>query len=430
MQPAAPRPLEKTRPQSPVEASLASSWTRTTLEIAPQIRYCGTLEEPMRDDDPFLTSLLYEDESPTLDFKSEQYPCATDEQKGELIKDILAFTNAWRHADAYILTGVKDNPASPATVVGVTNHLKDADLQQLVNSKTNQPVSFSYRSAQLDDKGIGVLHIPVQDRPRFITRPFGKLSAGTVYLRRGSSTAVALPDEIASMGAAHTPQTSPVLQLQFADTMQHRLTGHTQAIHATCLEISNFEAVPDYKEPPSIIRDLSFSRTNKNYLRELISHACAQQLCTALQFAITNSGPVVATDVRVELFVQSPNAVLFDEDSWPKEPEPRTELFSRPSLSDLRMKDDDEITVQQLPDCSRIVNICTSKIQPGETKWIERSLFLGSRASGDIVLDGTIRADNIPTPQPTRLKVTCNTEHRETTWKTVVNEASQEADND
>ena len=329
----------------------------------------------------------------------------------------------------YILIGIKENPTSPATVVGVTNHLKDNELQELVNKKTNQPVSFSYRSAQLDDKGIGVLHIPVQDRPRFITKRFGKLSAGTVYLRRGSSTAVALPDEIARMGAAHTPQTSPVLQLQFVDTTQHRLTGHTQAIHATCLEISNFEAVPDYKEPPSIIRDLSY-RTNKNYLRELISHACAQQLCTALQFAITNSGPVVAMDVRVELFVQSPNAVLFDEHSWPKEPEPRTDPSIMKSLMDLRMRDDDHITVQQLPDGSSIVNICTSKIQPGETKWIEGSLFLGSRASGDIVLDGTIRADNIPTPQPTRLKVTCTTEQRDTTWKEVVIEASQKTDDD
>ena len=159
-----------------------------------------TLKEPMNDDDPFLTSLLYEDEGSTLDFKREQYTCATDEQKGELIKDILAFTNAWRHAEAYILIGVAETPGSYATVIGVTDHLKDADLQQLVNSKTNQPVTFSYRSVRLDGKSIGVLHIPVQDRPRFITRRFGKLSADTVYLRRGSSTAVARPDEIARSG--------------------------------------------------------------------------------------------------------------------------------------------------------------------------------------------------------------------------------------
>ena len=384
----------------------------------------STLKEPMSDDDPFLTSLLYEDESSILDFKSEQYPCATDEQKGELIKDILAFTNAWRHAEAYILIGVRESPGSRATVVGVTSHLKDADLQQLVNSKTNQPVTFSYRSAPLDGKSIGVLYIPVQDRPRFITKSFGKLSADSVYLRRGSSTAVARPDEISRMGAAHTRQTSPVLQLQFADTMQSRLTGQTQAIQATCLEISDSEAVPDYKDSPI---DLSlYSRTNTNYLRELTSYAWAQHLCTALQFAITNSGSVVAMDVRVEIIVQSSNAVFFDEHSWPKEPEPCTDRFGMYKVPVLRMKGDDDITVRQLPDCSNIVKICTSKIQPGETKWIESSLYLGSRASGEIVLDGTIRADNIPTPQPARLKITCTTEHCETTWREIVNEAYEE----
>ena len=380
----------------------------------------------MSDDDPFLTSLLYEDESTTLDFKSEQYPCATDEQKGELIKDILAFTNAWRHAEAYILIGVRESPGSRATVVGVTHHLKDADLQQLVNSKTNQPIIFSYRSAPLDGKSIGILRIPVQDRPRFISKAFGKLAANAVYLRRGSSTAVARPDEISRMGAAHIPETLPILQLQFADMPQRRLTGDTKAIRATYFSIGNIEAIPDYREGTSFEPVRLLSRTNTNYLRELISYDFAQRLCSALQFAITNSGSVAAMDVHVEIIVQLPNIVLFDEDSWPKEPEPRTDPFDMHSLSLFRMKGDDYITVQRLPDCSSIVKIWTSKIQPGETKWIESSLYLGSRASGDIVLDGKIRADNIPTPQLARLKVTCTTEHCERTWSEIVNEAHQE----
>ena len=43
-----------------------------------------------------MEELLNEDESATLDFKRDQYPFdnATDEQKGELLKDILAFANA------------------------------------------------------------------------------------------------------------------------------------------------------------------------------------------------------------------------------------------------------------------------------------------------------------------------------------------------
>lgn len=380
----------------------------------------------MSDDDRFFTSLLYEDEGSTLDFKSQQYPLATDEQKGELIKDILAFANAWRHADAYILIGVKQNPIGRATVVGVTGHLEDANLQQLVNSKTNQPVTFSYRATRLEGNNVGVLHIPVQDRPRFITRPFGKLSANTVYLRRGSSTAVALPDEIARMGAAPIPQTSPVLDLLFADMTQRRLTGHTQAIHGTCLGIRDSEAIPDYKEPSPSIFTLPPYSINTDFLRELAVHVWAQHLCTALQFAITNSGSVVAMDVRVELTVQSPHAVLFDEHSWPRKPKPR-DYIGGPNLPDFRMKGDDDITVQQLPDRS-LVKIRTDKIQPKETKWIDSLLYLGSHASGDIVLDGKIAADNVRTPQPAQLKITCTTEYCETTWRAVVKEAIHEAE--
>ncbi len=379
----------------------------------------------MSDDDRFFTSLLYEDEGSTLDFKSQQYDLATNEQKGELIKDILAFTNAWRHADAYILIGVKENPNGRATVVGITGHLEDAKLQQLVNSKTNQPVTFSYRATRLEGINVGVLHIPVQDRPRFIIKSFGKLSENTVYLRRGSSTAVALPDEIARMGAAPIPQASPHLELLFADTTQRRLTGDTQAIHGTCLDIRDSEAIPDYKEPSPPIPTLQFRRINTDFLRELAAYVWAKHLCTTLQFAIINSGSVVAMDVRVELTVQSPYAVLFDEHSWPKKPEPRRDLFPVFSLSSFRMKGDDDITVQKLPDCC-LVKIRTEKIQPNETKWIDSLLYLGSHASGDIVLDGKITADNVHPPQPAQLKITCTTEHRETTWRAVVKEAFHE----
>ncbi|MBA3246822.1 MAG: putative DNA binding domain-containing protein [Pyrinomonadaceae bacterium] len=57
-----------------------------------------------------MEELLNEDESSALDFKRDQYPFekASDEQKSEFLKDILAFANAWRRTDAYILVGVED----------------------------------------------------------------------------------------------------------------------------------------------------------------------------------------------------------------------------------------------------------------------------------------------------------------------------------
>ena len=41
--------------------------------------------------------LLHEDESTTLDFKRDQYRFtkATEQEKSELLKDILGFANAW-----------------------------------------------------------------------------------------------------------------------------------------------------------------------------------------------------------------------------------------------------------------------------------------------------------------------------------------------
>jgi hypothetical protein len=63
-------------------------------------------------DPVFLASLLREEEGPALDFKRDQYRFVdtTDLEKAELLKDILAFTNAWRRTDAYILIGVDERP--------------------------------------------------------------------------------------------------------------------------------------------------------------------------------------------------------------------------------------------------------------------------------------------------------------------------------
>lgn len=137
-------------------------------------------------------ALLLEGESTTLDFKREQYRFigAADAEKSELLKDTLAFANAFRRTDAYILIGVEDVPGSRAMVVGLASHIDDATLQQFVNTKTNRPVEFSYSAIEFDGRPIGIIHIPLQQRPVYLMKDFGKLEKEKVYLRRGSSTAV------------------------------------------------------------------------------------------------------------------------------------------------------------------------------------------------------------------------------------------------
>jgi predicted HTH transcriptional regulator len=150
-----------------------------------------------------MEELLNEYESSTLDFKRDQYPfgkAATEEQKSELLKDILAFANAWRRTDAYILIGVDEVKGGRSKVLGVTSHLDDANVQQFVNEKTNRPVSFSYQVFHFEGVQVGVIEVPLQDRPVYLNKDFGKLKRNQVYIRRGSSTAIAHPDEVATMG--------------------------------------------------------------------------------------------------------------------------------------------------------------------------------------------------------------------------------------
>ena len=112
--------------------------------------------------------LLYASEGNDLDFKRDQYPFdgANDEDKGELLKDILAFANAWRRTDAYILIGVDEVPGGgKSTVVGISSHIDDANLQQFVSSKTQKPLTFSYQALLIEGKDVGVITIPIQERP-------------------------------------------------------------------------------------------------------------------------------------------------------------------------------------------------------------------------------------------------------------------------
>ena len=125
-----------------------------------------------------LERLLYEEEGPALDFKREQYPFegADNNSRGELLKDILAFANAWRRTTAYVLIGVDEVKGGRGKIVGVETHLDDAQLHQFINSKTQRPVDFLYYPFHTEGVEIGVIEIPMQVRPIYITRPFGKLT--------------------------------------------------------------------------------------------------------------------------------------------------------------------------------------------------------------------------------------------------------------
>ncbi len=119
-----------------------------------------------------IDALLFEAEGAELDFKREQYNFegADDRTKSELLKDILAFANAWRRTDAYILIGIQEVKETESTVVGIAEHIDDANLQQFVNAKTNRPVEFSYTPMPFRLKQIGVFIFPFKTALPFLRK--------------------------------------------------------------------------------------------------------------------------------------------------------------------------------------------------------------------------------------------------------------------
>src|SRR5262245_40349516 len=167
--------------------------------------------------------LLYEEESTTLDFKKEQYlfAKASEDDKSELLKDILGFANAWRRSEAYILVGVEDVRGGRAGVVGIpaADHLDDHSVQQFVNNLTNHPVRFHYEAFGFEGKQVGIIRIEEQPRPLYLKRDYGKLKKNEVYVRRGSSTDPTKPaslDEVAQMGRGYGPQNAELV-VEFDD---------------------------------------------------------------------------------------------------------------------------------------------------------------------------------------------------------------------
>jgi hypothetical protein len=162
-------------------------------------------------------------ESETFDFKDGQYKFygATDEEKTELLKDIIAFANAWKTGDAFIVIGVAEKNGRKDKVTGLKTFLQDNDIQQFVNSKTNRQIRFLIYSDKGDDEDINVIHIAKdQRRPVYLTKNFASLKKEVVYIRHGSSTSEATVDEIAEMGKESARVTTPDVSLEFEFVME------------------------------------------------------------------------------------------------------------------------------------------------------------------------------------------------------------------
>lgn len=216
-------------------------------------------------------SLLLEGESPTLEFKRDQYPfdVAGKNDRAELVKDILHMTNVPKRSDAYILIGV----ANDKTLVGVTQDLNDHTLQSFFASKTNHAIRFHYEPFEHNGKKFGVIKIDQHQISTtiYLKEDFAFLRATAVYLRKGTCN-------------DHTKPASP----------EEIQTLHNQPTEA-----------PAVRETPKFEIEAMVESGYNHQLK--IANAIGRQCPTAFikgQLRLWNKGNVTARNMHVEILVQ------------------------------------------------------------------------------------------------------------------------------
>ncbi|CCI08742.1 helix-turn-helix domain-containing protein [Microcystis aeruginosa] len=356
-----------------------------------------------------LESLLYEEESPKLDFKKEQYPFskASEEEKSELVKDILGFANAWRRSDAYILIGVEEVRGGKSEVIGIQNHLDDHTLQQFINSLTNQPVRFHYEAATIEGKQVGVIRIEQQTRPIYLKKKYGKLDKDKVYVRRGSSTDPQKPatlDEIAQM-RVEPEDIDANLAVVFSNPDTKELIGSHLSIEA---ELCNLPpSLPDLPRNSYILDSISAYRTNHQYYRELAHYIYVCKLFRPVRLSISNVGRVAARNVRVEFSVNSLMQIeMLQKENLPQMPKKQS-LGPELNLNRMRFtKTPGNVCINQTTD-QLTIEIDCGDLQPGRRIFSD-VFYIGKKTENCDNIVGAVYADNLPCPSELNLTISAS----------------------
>lgn len=375
----------------------------------------------MKIDPALIDILLYGEEGIDLDFKRDQYKFTktSDEEKGELLKDILAFANSWRRTDAFILIGIKEVKGERSKVVGISEKLDDAQIQQFVNSKIQKPITFSYRNLDFESKHIGVIHIPIQNRPFYLKKDYGNLKKETVYIKRGSSTDIAKLDEISKMGINTfvSEENHPDLEIYFADKENRDILPYTLSASSLVLNTPRQKDIPDYKSnqrrPPWGYNNLDLERANSDYYRELTKFTTLYRFLSPINFAIKNSGSI-ANDVRVEIKIQDPKNIIkaLDEYDMPKVPKSNYSLLHGINYKAQGIGRSHDLTVKRVSNYW-LIETGVEKVQPQSTAWIESCLYIGALETVEFCIETSIYSDNLPEPISKKLLIKIESEEKD-----------------
>lgn len=273
---------------------------------------------------------------------------------------------------------------------------------------------FSYQCCSILGASIGIIEIPVQERPRYLTKTYGIIQKDVVYLRRGSSTAVARPDEVAQMGQPKGiwgPTTSPNLILDWSDVDSHGIIGSSCILQSLVLE----PRLPDrfLQRQPILSAAMNPMLKDAHYINEVIDYVAEHSLFGPLGLRIHNDSEVTGRRIRfVGTIAKSDGIEVRDKLA------DRPKLYwdiSGPALGNLGFLRPGH--VDRSPDvrehCDKWeLSVEFGDIRPRETLWSDGCFFVGSTSSRGVSLEGELLGDNIRHPISCALEIAFEVERR------------------
>lgn len=353
-----------------------------------------------------IDELLFRSEASDLDFKSEQYRFrgASDVDKGKLLKDILALANSWRDGPARILIGFREDRPNPAVVVGITEQLDDADLQQFVRAKVRPTLEFHYEELLYRGKTVGVLTVPKQPRAFYASSPLGSVQPNIVYVRRGSSNAEAEPPEIAKMHLADMGKGPAAVAIRLVgDDGANLQDAHTRRF----VSFGNEAELPDYatardEGPFAVGRIVGLARTNSDYWRDLAAFARVSLSHIAFHLEVENSSSFALNDCKLELAIQcldGQTVELTEDEDLPERPQREGNLLATNfrSLPEVLAKNARGFSIEGKAGARRCVARFRS-VLPGEAARTQEMAVLLPAGPGRIELVCKLLASELTAP--------------------------------
>jgi hypothetical protein len=286
-------------------------------------------------------------------------------------------------------------------------------VPQFVNHKTNRLVQFEYSEFEADGRTLAVIRIPTQRRPFFLLKPYGRLQAQVVYVRRGTSTDLADPDEIFKMGEALVPaKDTPQIEVQFADLADRKQLGAEVKIDGLFLEpLSNGE-LPEVGEHNPMGASLRFGGLNRQYYRELREYVWARNAVRGFGFVARNTSHTVALGAKATFTLPYTDDIVLLR-RLPRRPKYHYELAhlmqSPPPVVDVN------------PDvwfdrhgAEWHLHINFDKVRPGANTWTVSRLYIGTRTARTVIPSGELFDDNFD-PVPLELRVVSAATRRQMT---------------